>query len=276
MDAALALLRELAEIGTPVALVLADRRAGGVGLLEAAHAMHPHAKRGLLLRWGENRAAREEVMRVLAMGHADYFIVKPTTSPDERFHRAVTEFLDEWWRLRGTPFEAVRIVGDERSARGHEICDLLQRHDHPYGFYPSDSEAGRALLAEVGIVGDDRLVVIFTDGRALVDPSNVDVAEAVGARTRPGTGIYDVVVVGAGPAGLAAAVSAASEGLRTALLDRVSFGGQAGTSSMIRNYLGFPRGISGAELAARAIDQAMLFGTELTYGVRRDLADRRR
>src|SRR5213075_2460496 len=113
---------------------------------------------------------------------------------------------------------------------------------------------------------DHRPVVIFTHGRALVDPSNVDVAEAVGARTRPGTGIYDVLVVGAGPAGLAAAVSAASEGLRTALLDRVAFGGQAGTSSMIRNYLGFPRGISGAELAARAFEQAILFGTEMIYG----------
>ena len=266
VDAALARLRELVETATPVALILAGHQAGGVALLQAAHAIHPHAKRGLLLRWGENHTAGEEIMRVITLGHADYFIVKPTTSPDERFHRAITEFLDEWWRIRGTPFEAVRVVGDERSPRSHEICDLLQRHDHPYGFYASGSAAARSILAEFGIDVDDRPVVICADGRVLVDPSNVDVAEAIGARTRPGTGIYDVIVVGAGPAGLAAAVSAASEGLRTALLERVAFGGQAGTSSMIRNYLGFPRGISGAELAARAIDQAMLFGTEMIYG----------
>jgi thioredoxin reductase (NADPH) len=265
-DAALERLRELARAGRSTALILADRRTGGVELLKAARAIHPHAKRCLLLRWGENRSEREEITHALEARHADYFVVKPTTSPDEQFHRAVTELLEEWWRLRGSPFEAVRVVGPASSSRGHEICDLLQRHDHPYGFYASDSEAGRAMLAPLGLT-DDRGVVVFTDGGALVDPSNVEIARAIGATTGPGTGVYDVAIVGAGPAGLAAAVSAASEGLRTALLDRLAFGGQAGTSSMIRNYLGFPRGISGAELAARAIDQASLFGTEMIYGV---------
>jgi thioredoxin reductase (NADPH) len=266
VNAALGRLRELGRAGVPVALVLAPRQPAGPELLAAAHAIHPHAKRALLLRWGEFRAAREEIVHTLTLGQADYFVVTPAASPDERFHRAITEFLDEWWSLRGTPFEAVRVLGDERSARTHEICDLLQRHDFPYGFYRSDSPAGRAILAEAGIVASDRPVVVLADGRAFVDPSLVEVAEALGARTRPGPGVYDVVVVGGGPAGLAVAVSAASEGLRTALVERVALGGQAGTSSLIRNYLGFPRGISGAELAARAVDQAILFGTELIYG----------
>jgi thioredoxin reductase (NADPH) len=265
-DAARVDLEARAAAGTPVALVLADHDAGGPELLRAAHALHPHARRGLLLQWGDNRAAREDVMRHLAAGEADYFVVKPTGAPDERFHRAVTEFLDEWWRLRGTPFEAIRVVGDEHSARAHEICDLLQRHDLPYGFYAEDSPAGRAVLAEVAAPGGAGPVVVLSNGRALVDPTNVEVADAVGGRTRPGAGTYDVVVVGAGPAGLAVAVTAASEGLRVALIERTALGGQAGTSSLIRNYLGFPRGISGAELAARAVDQAILFGTEIVYG----------
>jgi thioredoxin reductase (NADPH) len=261
-------LTTLAEAGTPVALLLAGHLDGGADLLVTAHTLHPHAKRAILLRWGQHRAAREQLVQTLVKGQADYFLVKPTTSPDERFHRVVTELLDEWWRLRGTPFEAVQVVGPEESARSHEICDLLQRHDLPYGFYPRDSAAGRALLAEHGVDAGECVVIVTGSGTALVDPTNVEVADAIGARTAPGAGTYDVVVVGGGPAGLAAAVSASSEGLRTALVEQVALGGQAGTSSLIRNYLGFPRGISGAELAARAVDQAILFGTDLVYGGR--------
>jgi thioredoxin reductase (NADPH) len=254
----------------PVALILARHTAGGVELLAAAHTPHRHTKRALLLRWGENRAAREQLIHVLALGQADYFVVEPSGSPDERFHRAITEFLDEWWRLRGVPFEALRVVADARSARAHEICDLLQRHDLPYGFCTTDSPAGRTALRDAGIEGENRPVVILPDGRALVAPTNVEVAAAVGARTKPGPGVYDVVVIGAGPAGLSVAVYAESEGLRTALVEGLALGGQAGTSSLIRNYLGFPRGITGAELAARAVDQAILFGTEIVYGAYAD------
>jgi thioredoxin reductase (NADPH) len=258
-------LEHLARAATDVALILADRASGGTSLLAAAHAIHPYATRALVLEWAENRRAREELVEALARGQADYFVVKPMASPDERFHRAVTELLDEWWRLRGAPFEAVRVVGDDGSARSHEICDLLQRHDFPYGFYASDSPAGRALLEEVALVGDGRPVVVVA-GIALLDPTNAEVAEALGARTKAEPGVYDVVVVGGGPAGLSVAVYAASEGLRTALVERVALGGQAGMSSRIRNYLGFPRGVSGAELAARAVDQAILFGTDMIYG----------
>ncbi len=255
----------------PIALVLAEHQADGDAVLDEAHRLDPHAKRGLLLRWGEDRAEREQIAHAIGTHHADHFVIAPAVSPDERFHRAVTEFLDEWWRMRGTPFEAVRIIGDARSPRVHEILDLLHRHDFPYGFYDAGSEPARALLTESGRddLGDHTgPVAILSGGLVFVDPGNLEVAEALGARVRPGPGAYDAVVVGAGPAGLAAAVSAASEGLRTAMIEPIALGGQAGTSSMIRNYLGFPRGISGAELASRAVDQALLFGTEVVYGSR--------
>ena len=267
-DEGMGMLRHLAARGEDVALILADRQMGGAAILRAAHDVHPQARRGLLLEWGEIRTHREEIAEAFALRHADCFVTKPTVSPDERFHRSITELLDEWWRVHGTMFEGVRVVGVRGSPRSHEICDLLQRHDYPYGFYPSESEGGQAVLQAAGVDADRLPVVVLHDGRALVDPSNVDVADALGARTRAGSGVYDVVVVGGGPAGLAAAVSAESEGLRTALVEPVAMGGQAGTSSMIRNYLGFPRGISGVELAARAFEQAILFGTEMIYGSR--------
>jgi thioredoxin reductase (NADPH) len=263
---AVALLHDHADAGGDVALVLADRHAPGLHVLEVARTLHAHAKRGLLVAWDEHRSAREEVVTILARGIADYFVTRPTASPDERFHRAVTEFLEDWWRVRGRPFEVVRVIGDERAARTHEICDLLQRHDFPYGFYANDSDAGRAVLTDAGVDATDAPVVLVEGHAPFVDPATLDVARALGARTEPGAGVYDVVVVGAGPAGLAACVYAGSEGLRIALVERVAMGGQAGTSSMIRNYLGFPAGISGAELAARAFDQAILFGTEMVYG----------
>jgi thioredoxin reductase (NADPH) len=249
-------------------LVLVERGVEATVALGAVRKLHRHARRGLLLDWNESRANREEIAAAFARREAECFVTKPLTHPDERFHRSVTELLDEWWRACGTPAVAVRIVGDERSARVHEMRDALQRHDIPFTFATSDSSAGQAVLDAAG-TGTDRLpVVVLHDSNVLVDPTNVELANALGARTRPRDGVYDVVVVGGGPAGLSAAVYAQSEGLRTALIEPVAMGGQAGTSSMIRNYLGFPRGISGAELAARAFDQAVLFGTDMVYGSR--------
>jgi thioredoxin reductase (NADPH) len=264
--AALDVLDELAQADRRVALVLIARGPRVRTVLAAVRRLHPHARRGLLVAWNEQRAVREEMNEIISRGQADCWVRRPLSSPDERFHRDLVELLDEWWRLRGTPYEAITVIGQRQSARAHEICDLLQRHDFPYGSYDADSEAGREALARAGVSGERLPVIVLHDGTVLVDPSNVDAANALGARTRPREGVYDVAIVGAGPAGLAAAVYAGSEGLRTAMIERQSMGGQAGTSSLIRNYLGFPRGISGAELAARALDQAMLFGTDMVYG----------
>ncbi|MDQ1674178.1 MAG: thioredoxin reductase [Frankiaceae bacterium] len=264
--AALGVLDELAEAGRAVALVLVSRSPHVRSVLGAVRRLHPHARRGLLVAWNEQRPAREEMSEIISRGQADCWVRRPMSSPDERFHRDVVELLDEWWRHRGTSFEAVTVIGQRQSARAHEICDLLQRHDFPYGSYDADSPAGSKALTRAGVTAERLPVVVLHDGTVLVDPTNVDAANALGARTRPREGVYDVAIVGAGPAGLAAAVYAGSEGLRTALIERQSMGGQAGTSSLIRNYLGFPRGISGAELAARALDQAMIFGTDMVYG----------
>ncbi len=255
---------EAADEGS-VALVLADRERA-MPVLAATRTRHPHAKRALLIGWNEQRSAREEIVGALSRGEADYYVTTPTSVPDERFHRAITEFLDEWWRLRERSSDAVQVIGDEHSARIHETLDLLHRHDFPYVFHDSRSDTGRSALEPLGLTSVPMRVILIEGAPPLVDPSDLDIARALGARTQPGDGTYDVAVIGGGPAGLAAAVTAGSEGLRVALVERTSMGGQAGTSSMIRNYLGFPRGVSGAELATRAFDQAVLFGTEMVYG----------
>ena len=266
---ALQRLRDLDAAGDEVAVILAVQQMAempGAMFLTMAHDIHPRARRGLLVTPTQDLVARRATAQATVLGQADYFLIKPVQTPDERFHRAVTEFLDEWWRLRGSTFELIRVVGEERSPRSHEIQDLLQRHDLQYGFYASESEAGRAELAHAGASAERLPVLIMLDGRVLIDPTNREVAEALGAGVRPADVTYDLTIVGGGPAGLAAAVYAGSEGLRAALVEREALGGQAGTSSMIRNYLGFPRGISGAELAARALEQAVLFGTDIVYG----------
>lgn len=258
---------ERLQVVEQLALVLAPNDDDGSALLRAARPMHAHATRVLLLGWNESRAERERLIHALNRGDADYFVVRPLAAGDERFHRTVTELLDEWWRLRGRPFATIVIVGEEHTRRAHEVRDLLQRHDLPFVFHPVESGEGRQVLADASIELAPGSVLVAVHGSPpLVDPSNIEVAHAIGARTRPRDGIHDVAVIGGGPAGLAAAVTAGSEGLRTALIERTSMGGQAGTSSLIRNYLGFPRGISGAELASRALEQAILFGAEMVYG----------
>ncbi len=134
-----------------MALILADRASNGAALLDEARALHPHARRGLLLNWNESRTHREEVAVAFAHRQAECFVTKPSGSPDERFHRSITELLDEWWRVRGPRSAAVRVVGAERTARVHEMCDLLQRHDMPFAFHAADSEAGAAILDIAGV-----------------------------------------------------------------------------------------------------------------------------
>jgi thioredoxin reductase (NADPH) len=259
-------LHQFASDGISVALVLVATTVPRGNVLETARVLHPQARRGLLLDWNEGRIRREEVAEAFARRHAECFVTKPVATPDERFHRSITELLDEWSRQHPTTVATVQIVDVDRSPRVFEICDVLQRHDVPYAFHTVQSPSGRAILERSGVDAVTLPVIVLHDGQTLVDPTNIDIANALGARTKPGAGVYDLIVVGAGPAGLSAAVYAESEGLRTAVVEPIAMGGQAGTSSMIRNYLGFPRGISGAELAARAFEQAILFGTEMIYG----------
>jgi thioredoxin reductase (NADPH) len=176
--------------------------------------------------------------------------------------------LSAWAKATGrTRLEAIRVVGGRRSLRSHQLTDLLERNGVAYAFYPDDSPEGRRLLEETHQDGSRLPVVVMWDGRVLVDPSVAEIVGAAGGDTRPDPDVYDVAIVGAGPAGLTAATYGASEGLRTLLLEREAVGGQAGTSSLIRNYLGFPRGISGRELAARASEQAWLFGASFVFNV---------
>jgi thioredoxin reductase (NADPH) len=269
-EVALARLAELKAAGADVPLVLADQRMPGMGgtqLLAQVRDVFPTARRGLLVTWGD-MAAPAPFLEAAALGWLEFYLIKPTWSPDEQFHRVITGSLEEWWREQGGRSEGlmVTVIGDESSARVHEIRDVLTRGSVPFGFYPSDSPEGRAALRRLGVSEPAGPVVSLDTGAVLMDPANAEIAEALGLDVRPGGQVYDVVIVGAGPAGLAAAVYAASEGLRTALLEREAFGGQAGTSSRIRNYLGFPDGVSGAELAQRAYQQAWVFGTHFVYG----------
>jgi thioredoxin reductase (NADPH) len=269
-EVALARLAELKAAGADVPLVLADQHMPGMGgtqLLAGVRQFFPTARRGLLVTW-RDMAAPAPFLEAAALGWLEFYLIKPTWSPDEQFHRVITGSLEEWWREQGGRSEGfmATVIGDELSARVHELRDVLARGNVAFRFYPRDSPEGRAALQRLSVSDPAGPVVSLDTGVVLVNPANAEIAEALGLEVRPAGQVYDVVIVGAGPAGLAAAVYAASEGLRTALLERDAFGGQAGTSSRIRNYLGFPDGVSGAELAQRAYQQAWVFGTHLVYG----------
>jgi thioredoxin reductase (NADPH) len=267
-ESALARLTGFRDEGVAVPLVLADHWMPGMTgteFLTRVKDVIPTARRGLLIAWGDP-STTEPILEALALGQMEFYLPKPVWSPDEQFHRAITESLDEWWREQGGRFEAVTVIGEEPSVRTHEIRDILARNSVPFGFYRSDSAEGRQALARLGVDQPAGPVVALFNRIVLVDPGNAEVAEALGVDVRPARSAYDLIIVGAGPAGLAAAVYAASEGLATVLLELEAFGGQAGTSSRIRNYLGFPRGISGADLAWRAYEQAWTFGTHFIYG----------
>ena len=261
---ALADLGRVRDEGGSVAVLFADLwmpSMTGIEFFAAAHALFPTAKRALLIDWGDV-SSRRGIVDASALGQMDCFMPKPIHSPDETFHEVVTELLAEWTKAHGGGRAGVRIIGDQWSPRCHEARDLLGRYGVPFRFYDSDSDEGCALLSSLGIQKPPGPVFLMHDDRVLVDPTNAEVADALGGRADLTDDAFDVVVVGAGPAGLAAAVYASSEGLRTLVIEREAVGGQAGTTSRIRNYLGFPRGISGSDLAVRAFAQARHFGTE--------------
>jgi thioredoxin reductase (NADPH) len=261
----LAALKELAADSQPIALLIADQRMpemSGIDFLVQAHALVPAAKRILLVERDYTQA--NPSVTAMTLGQIDYHLVKPWI-PDDNLYPAVSEFLSAWTAAQDTGFKLFRIVGPTRSPRCHQIRDLLTRMGIPHACYDDESEVGRELLREVGQDGTRLPVVVRRDGRVWVEPSDAEVIEAFGGGTQLGTEVYDLAIVGAGPAGLTAAVYAASEGLSTVVLEKHISGGQAAMSSRIRNFPGFTWGIGGHDLTARACEQAWLFGANIVF-----------
>jgi thioredoxin reductase (NADPH) len=262
---ALDILRELRLAEEEVALLVADHRMPGmtgVEFLEQSLDLYPTAKRVLLTAYADIDAA----IRAINTVGLDFYLLKPWSPPEEKLYPVLDELIEDWLGDYKPPFEGVRLIGHRWSARSHEIKDLLVRNQVPLQWLDVEtSEDARELLAASQISPNpDRLpVVVTTSGTVLEKPDNATLAAEIGLQTRAELPFYDLIVVGAGPAGLAAAVYGASEGLRTVLVEREAPGGQAGQSSRIENYLGFPAGVSGSELARRATTQARRFGAEI-------------
>jgi thioredoxin reductase (NADPH) len=268
--AALEALAGLAGRDEEVAVVVAGQKMAelpGVLFLLRAHELHPSAKRVLLVGrrdWTPENPA----VRAMTLGQIDTYLFEPWLPVGRFLDLPISQVLADWVPSRGPSFEGIRIVGPRLGTRSHELRDMLTRMGIPHGWYSAGSAEGRRLLEEAGEDGARLPVVVFHSGQVFVDPSDAELVAALGFGTRPAAGTYDLVIVGAGPAGLAAAVYAASEGLDTLVVEPRAAGGQAGTSSMIRNYLGFPRGIGGGDLANRALEQAWLFGANLVLAQR--------
>ncbi|HEV2377149.1 MAG TPA: FAD-dependent oxidoreductase [Streptosporangiaceae bacterium] len=261
-DDALDALRQMKLRGEMVAVLLADYRMpqmDGIEFLEQAMDVYPGARRALLTAYADTGAAIEAINVV----DLDYYLLKPWDPPEEKLYPVVDALLDAWLSSDFRPVPETKVVGHRWSARSSEVREFLARNQVPYRWYSSDEPAGRALLTAAGADGLTLPVVVTPGGEALVAPSESDLAAKVGLATTPSADFYDLVVIGGGPAGLGAAVYGASEGLRTVLVERTATGGQAGQSSRIENYLGFPDGVSGAQLTERARRQATKFGAEV-------------
>jgi thioredoxin reductase (NADPH) len=260
--AALELLGELKKRSEPVALVLSDQRMpgmDGVTLLSETMKNHPKSKRMLLTAYADIEAA----IGAINESRVDYYLLKPWDPPEEKLYPVIDDML-EGWRAGFRPgYGGVRIIGDRWSAQCHRLRDFLARNQVPYRFLDVDTSPDARELAS-GNGGEAQLpIVILPDGTRLTQPEPAEVAEHIGLNTKARERFYDLAIVGAGPAGLASAVYGGSEGLHTVLIEREAPGGQAGTSSRIENYLGFPSGIAGGDLARRAVDQARRFGVEI-------------
>jgi thioredoxin reductase (NADPH) len=268
-DEALTRLKELSDARTEVALVLAGqslRDKAGEELLDHVRRLHPHAKRALLVPanvWADESTA-ETIRGLMALGRIDYYVPRPLASSDEVFHEAVSDFLLEWARERLLVPQTIRIVGETWSGRAHELREVFATCAVPHSFSLADSDEGREVVAKAGPEAKLPLMML-PGGQILNDPSNAEIAEAAGAPSGLEAKRFDLVIVGAGPAGLSAAVYGASEGLRVLVVDAGGIGGQARSSSLIRNYLGFGRGISGSRLAEEAYGQAVSFGASFLF-----------
>jgi thioredoxin reductase (NADPH) len=269
-DAAAAAIDELHAAGGQLALVLSDDAsptAEHESVFAAARRSFPDVRRGLVIEWGSwaDRDTTEAVLELMSRVQIDYYVVRPVLTADESFHRAITDFLHEFEFSSGRRQRGFTVIGDHAQPRTHQLQSLLARGGvHTEHLEPSTPEA-MAMLAVAGVDYDGVPLVRTADGFVLVDPDDAALARSYGLDTSLPEGIVDVAIVGAGPAGLAAAVYAASEGLDTLVLEGEAIGGQAGSSSLIRNYLGFSRGVSGAELAQRAYQQAWIFGARFAH-----------
>ncbi len=262
-ESALDTLGKLKLRGDPVALFLVDQRMPGitgVEFLEKAIEQFPEAKRALLTAYSDTEAAIRAINEV----GLDYYLQKPWDPPEQNLYPSLDDLLDDWQADYRPPFEGIRIVGDRWSPASHRARDFLARNRVPHKWLDVEgSEEARQLVENANHGAPKLPLVVYEDGTYDEAPENLDIAEKIGLRTRAEQQFYDIVIVGGGPSGLAAAVYGASEGLRTVLVEREAPGGQAGTSSRIENYLGFPSGLSGGDLARRAVDQAARFGVEI-------------
>ncbi|WP_406816995.1 FAD-dependent oxidoreductase [Mycobacterium sp. M23085] len=259
---ALGTLKELKLRGETVALLIADYRMpqmSGIEFLEQAMDLYPAARRVLLTAYADTHAAIDAINVV----DLDHYLLKPWDPPEEKFYPVIDGLLDAWRAAPEHPIPHTKVIGHRWSARSWQVRDFLARNGLYYTWFMADEPAGERLLTAAGEDGRRLPVVVTQGGDALVEPTDAQLAETLGLTTTPSQEFYDLIVVGGGPAGLAAAVYGASEGLRTVLIEHIATGGQAGQSSRIENYLGFPDGVSGSQLADRARRQAEKFGAEL-------------
>ncbi|MEV0549687.1 FAD-dependent oxidoreductase [Nocardia salmonicida] len=259
---ALEALREMKLRGQPVAVLIADYRMpgmDGIEFLEQAMDLHPYARRVLLTAYADTDAAIDAINVI----DLDHYLLKPWDPPEEKLYPVIDGLLDVWRSAEQRPVYETKVVGDRWSPRSSQVREFLARNQLPYRWYPVDEPEGTRLLEAAGADPLTCPVVITAAGIALIQPTDSQLAENVGLTVEPSGDFYDLIVVGGGPAGLGAAVYGASEGLRTVLVERTATGGQAGQSSRIENYLGFPDGVSGSQLADRARRQAAKFGAEI-------------
>ena len=260
---ALETLEQLKLRNQTVALFLVDQRMpqmSGVEFLEQALEMFPEAKRSLLTAYADTDAA----IRAINTTKIDYYLMKPWDPPEERLYPVLNDLLDDWQATFHPPFEGIRVIGNRWSPSSHQVKDFLARNQVPYQWLDIElSEEAQNLVEYAECDHLNLPLVLFGDGSSLLQPTNIQIAEKIGLQTQAGKPFYDLIIVGGGPAGLASAVYGASEGLKTVMIEREAPGGQAGTSSRIENYLGFPVGLSGGDLARRAVTQARRFGVEI-------------
>src|SRR5579864_7234324 len=265
-DTALTTLRELKARNNPVALLLADQRMpqmDGVGFLTQAMDIHPQAKRALLTAYADTNAAIDAINEA----RVHYYLMKPWDPPEEKLFPALDDLLHDWSAQFRPPYEGIRVLGTRWSSRSYELRGFLGRNQVPYQWIDielasTDPEV-RRLIESLGPEAETLPLILFPDGERLAEPPFPAVASKLGLHTKAQTNFYDLAIIGGGPAGLAAAVYGASEGLRTVIVEREAPGGQAGLSSRIENYLGFPSGLSGGDLARRAVAQARRFVVEI-------------